>query len=73
MSLFLLPDTGKVLGHGAFGKVIEASIYGGGKSSKSLDTVAVKMLKGEICLVISAPCTTRKNPWHAHLHIWCSV
>uniref|UniRef100_A0AAQ5YM85 Vascular endothelial growth factor receptor 3 n=1 Tax=Amphiprion ocellaris TaxID=80972 RepID=A0AAQ5YM85_AMPOC len=35
---------GKVLGHGAFGKVIEASIYGISKSS-SLDTVAVKMLK----------------------------
>ncbi|XP_049442052.1 vascular endothelial growth factor receptor 3 isoform X2 [Epinephelus fuscoguttatus] len=35
---------GKVLGHGAFGKVIEASIYGINKSN-SLDTVAVKMLK----------------------------
>uniref|UniRef100_A0A8D3BYM1 Vascular endothelial growth factor receptor 3 n=1 Tax=Scophthalmus maximus TaxID=52904 RepID=A0A8D3BYM1_SCOMX len=35
---------GKVLGHGAFGKVIEASIYGISTSS-SLDTVAVKMLK----------------------------
>eukprot|EP00064_Thunnus_orientalis_P000127 superscaffoldBa00000006_g127 len=35
---------GKVLGHGAFGKVIEASIYGISKST-SLDTVAVKMLK----------------------------
>ncbi|CAJ1058113.1 vascular endothelial growth factor receptor 3 isoform X1 [Xyrichtys novacula] len=35
---------GKVLGHGAFGKVMEASIYGISKSS-SLDTVAVKMLK----------------------------
>ncbi|XP_055368489.1 vascular endothelial growth factor receptor 3 isoform X2 [Betta splendens] len=35
---------GKVLGHGAFGKVIEASVYGISKSS-SLDTVAVKMLK----------------------------
>uniref|UniRef100_A0AAX7UF75 Vascular endothelial growth factor receptor 3 n=1 Tax=Astatotilapia calliptera TaxID=8154 RepID=A0AAX7UF75_ASTCA len=35
---------GKVLGHGAFGKVIEASIYGISKS-KGLDTVAVKMLK----------------------------
>ncbi|XP_070692558.1 vascular endothelial growth factor receptor 3 [Pempheris klunzingeri] len=35
---------GKVLGQGAFGKVIEASICGTGKS-KSLDTVAVKMLK----------------------------
>ncbi|XP_074504407.1 vascular endothelial growth factor receptor 3 [Sebastes fasciatus] len=35
---------GKVLGHGAFGKVIEASICGISKSN-SLDTVAVKMLK----------------------------
>ncbi|KAJ8396760.1 hypothetical protein AAFF_G00013590 [Aldrovandia affinis] len=35
---------GKVLGHGAFGKVIEASTVGVNKSS-SLDTVAVKMLK----------------------------
>ncbi|KAM6923628.1 vascular endothelial growth factor receptor 3 [Xenentodon cancila] len=35
---------GKVLGHGAFGKVIEASIFGINKSN-SLDTVAVKMLK----------------------------
>lgn len=33
---------GKVLGHGAFGKVMESSFYG---ISKSLDTVAVKMLK----------------------------
>uniref|UniRef100_A0AAQ4PAT5 Vascular endothelial growth factor receptor 3 n=1 Tax=Gasterosteus aculeatus aculeatus TaxID=481459 RepID=A0AAQ4PAT5_GASAC len=35
---------GKVLGHGAFGKVIEASIYSISKNN-SLDTVAVKMLK----------------------------
>ncbi|KAM9470494.1 vascular endothelial growth factor receptor 3 [Clarias gariepinus] len=35
---------GKVLGHGAFGKVIEASVYGSDKKS-SLGTVAVKMLK----------------------------
>nr|XP_010785480.1 PREDICTED: vascular endothelial growth factor receptor 3-like [Notothenia coriiceps] len=34
---------GKVLGHGAFGKVIEASI--GVSKSNTLDTVAVKMLK----------------------------
>lgn len=49
-SVFLLfrpADTGKVLGHGAFGKVMEASICGVGKVS-SLDTVAVKMLKGEM-------------------------
>lgn len=39
-------NTGKVLGHGAFGKVMEASICGIRKGS-SLDTVAVKMLKGE--------------------------
>ncbi|XP_062855741.1 vascular endothelial growth factor receptor 3 [Trichomycterus rosablanca] len=35
---------GKVLGHGAFGKVIEASIYSSDKKS-SFGTVAVKMLK----------------------------
>uniref|UniRef100_A0A8C6TEL3 Vascular endothelial growth factor receptor 3 n=1 Tax=Neogobius melanostomus TaxID=47308 RepID=A0A8C6TEL3_9GOBI len=35
---------GKVLGHGAFGKVMEASIYSISKSN-SLNTVAVKMLK----------------------------
>uniref|UniRef100_A0AAR2K4C3 Vascular endothelial growth factor receptor 3 n=1 Tax=Pygocentrus nattereri TaxID=42514 RepID=A0AAR2K4C3_PYGNA len=35
---------GKVLGHGAFGKVVEASIYGNDKNS-GLGTVAVKMLK----------------------------
>ncbi|XP_061901702.1 vascular endothelial growth factor receptor 3 isoform X2 [Entelurus aequoreus] len=35
---------GKVLGHGAFGKVIEASIYGISKNIRP-DTVAVKMLK----------------------------
>uniref|UniRef100_G1K3G8 Vascular endothelial growth factor receptor 3 n=1 Tax=Xenopus tropicalis TaxID=8364 RepID=G1K3G8_XENTR len=35
---------GKVLGHGAFGKVVEASAFGMSKSS-SCETVAVKMLK----------------------------
>ncbi|XP_024896538.1 vascular endothelial growth factor receptor 3 [Pteropus alecto] len=35
---------GKVLGHGAFGKVVEASAFGINKGS-SCDTVAVKMLK----------------------------
>ncbi|KAK6297929.1 hypothetical protein J4Q44_G00309840 [Coregonus suidteri] len=39
---------GRVLGHGAFGKVIEASIFGISKNS-SLDTVAVKMLKEGAC------------------------
>lgn len=40
-------DAGKVLGHGAFGKVMEASICGMESKGSSLDTVAVKMLKGE--------------------------
>lgn len=40
---------GKVLGHGAFGKVVEASAFGISKSS-SCETVAVKMLKGECCM-----------------------
>lgn len=40
-----LPPTGRVLGHGAFGKVVEASAFGISKGS-SCDTVAVKMLKG---------------------------
>uniref|UniRef100_A0A8C0H3G0 Vascular endothelial growth factor receptor 3 n=1 Tax=Chelonoidis abingdonii TaxID=106734 RepID=A0A8C0H3G0_CHEAB len=35
---------GKVLGHGAFGKVVEASAFGINKSN-SCETVAVKMLK----------------------------
>ncbi|KAL2077803.1 hypothetical protein ACEWY4_027307 [Coilia grayii] len=35
---------GKVLGHGAFGKVMEATIFSNEKKG-SLDTVAVKMLK----------------------------
>uniref|UniRef100_A0A8K9UZX0 Vascular endothelial growth factor receptor 3 n=1 Tax=Oncorhynchus mykiss TaxID=8022 RepID=A0A8K9UZX0_ONCMY len=39
---------GKVLGHGAFGKVIEASIFGISQNN-SLDTVAVKMLKEGAC------------------------
>lgn len=35
---------GKVLGHGAFGKVMEATVFSNERKS-SLDTVAVKMLK----------------------------
>lgn len=45
---FTLPlslPIGKVLGHGAFGKVVEASAFGINKSN-SCETVAVKMLKG---------------------------
>ncbi|KAI2644327.1 Vascular endothelial growth factor receptor 3 [Labeo rohita] len=42
---------GKVLGHGAFGKVIEASIFGHDKKTCS-NTVAVKMLKGPLMVIV---------------------
>lgn len=42
---WLPAPTGRVLGYGAFGKVVEASAFGINKDS-SCDTVAVKMLKG---------------------------
>lgn len=44
-SLLTLASLGKTLGHGAFGKVVEASAFGIDKSS-TCKTVAVKMLKG---------------------------
>lgn len=43
----LLPLAGKTLGHGAFGKVVEASAFGIDKLS-TCKTVAVKMLKGRM-------------------------
>ncbi|KAI4569150.1 hypothetical protein MJT46_006444 [Ovis ammon polii x Ovis aries] len=42
---------GRVLGHGAFGKVVEASAFGINKGS-SCDTVAVKMLKGPLMVIV---------------------
>lgn len=42
---YLFPSPGKTLGHGAFGKVVEASAFGIDKMS-TCKTVAVKMLKG---------------------------
>lgn len=48
-SLFPLASLGKTLGHGAFGKVVEASAFGIDKSS-TCKTVAVKMLKGTLLL-----------------------
>lgn len=65
--LFLPPDTGKVLGHGAFGKVMEASICGVGKVS-SLDTVAVKMLKGEMSS--RAHGAAQRNGLPSFLRLW---
>lgn len=44
---YLLPLPGKTLGHGAFGKVVEASAFGIDKLS-TCKTVAVKMLKGRM-------------------------
>jgi len=41
------PPPGKTLGHGAFGKVVEASAFGIDKLS-TCKTVAVKMLKGTV-------------------------
>lgn len=41
------PLPGKTLGHGAFGKVVEASAFGIDKLS-TCKTVAVKMLKGRM-------------------------
>lgn len=38
---------GKILGAGAFGKVVEATAYGLGEDRDNTMRVAVKMLKGE--------------------------
>ena len=45
-SLIIPVWAGKILGAGAFGKVVEATAYGLGKDDNVL-RVAVKMLKGE--------------------------
>lgn len=42
-------SSGKTLGSGAFGKVVEATAYGLASADSTM-TVAVKMLKGERCL-----------------------
>lgn len=42
----LLVQSGKVLGAGAFGKVVEATAYGLGEEKDNTMRVAVKMLKG---------------------------
>lgn len=53
-SLSTLASLGKTLGHGAFGKVVEASAFGIDKSS-TCKTVAVKMLKGTKIPLRSCP------------------
>lgn len=40
-------QAGKILGAGAFGKVVEATAYGLGNEKDNAMRVAVKMLKGE--------------------------
>lgn len=44
----LLVPSGKVLGAGAFGKVVEATAFGLGEDKENTLRVAVKMLKGEL-------------------------
>ena len=49
LSHFLLSiQPGKILGAGAFGKVVEATAYGLGEDKDNTMRVAVKMLKGEL-------------------------
>lgn len=43
-------QSGKVLGAGAFGKVVEATAFGLGEDKDNTMRVAVKMLKGELTL-----------------------
>lgn len=43
----LIAPLGKILGHGAFGKVVEACAFGLNRAS-TCKTVAVKMIKGNI-------------------------
>lgn len=40
-------NPGKILGAGAFGKVVEATAIGMGEDNENTMRVAVKMLKGE--------------------------
>lgn len=44
----LLVQSGKVLGAGAFGKVVEATAFGLGEDKDNTMRVAVKMLKGAL-------------------------
>lgn len=46
--MFCCSTSGKILGAGAFGKVVEATAYGLGKEDNVM-RVAVKMLKGQPC------------------------
>lgn len=48
--LVLSVQSGKVLGAGAFGKVVEATAFGLGEDKDNTMRVAVKMLKGELAL-----------------------
>lgn len=47
MSILCSINPGKILGAGAFGKVVEATAIGMGESNENTMRVAVKMLKGE--------------------------
>lgn len=45
-------NPGKILGAGAFGKVVEATAIGMGEDNDGTKRVAVKMLKGEKLLTL---------------------
>ena len=53
-------QTGKILGAGAFGKVVEATAYGLGKEDNVI-RVAVKMLKGKILYILESLLLSQSN------------
>lgn len=52
-SKFCAGIAGKILGSGAFGKVVEATAFGLGKDD-NMTRVAVKMLKGQCFCIYSS-------------------
>src|SRR4029434_8939861 len=61
--------SGKVLGSGAFGKVVQATAYGL-RSPDSVTTVAVKMLKREFSFVCVCVCVCVCACWFIVLLCW---
>lgn len=57
----LLVQSGKVLGAGAFGKVVEATAFGLGEDKDNTMRVAVKMLKGALTRIDLKEGKIKKN------------
>lgn len=57
----LLVQSGKVLGAGAFGKVVEATAVGLGEDKDNTMRVAVKMLKGALTRIDLKEGKIKKN------------